>query len=165
MKTRREKKRGRVALNIMMCMVCVGGFLVLSFFSKMEMNLYQEHEWTTAEAVYQKSSSYIEKNTYEDADGGTIEEEETRYKWYYQYEINGKVYNCVVSDNISETPISGENTRTIMVATDNNAVYMLYENEEDFKNAYHSNRKSMLLIWGIVWFFMIFFTNLPRRRR
>lgn len=162
---RGKKKYGITFINVLFCIICIVGFAVMVLINKMEMDLYQKHEWTTVDAEYKKSISYTEEHSYEDADGETHTEERIRYKWYYEYEMDGQVYDCISSGEVNEEPSGGKDTRTIMVATDDNSVYMLYENEEDFKNSYNFRMKYMILVWGMICLVMICFCKLFRIRK
>lgn len=160
-----ERKNHRVMLLcIILCGMCIAGFVFMFLVNKGDMDLYQAHEWTNVEAVYKKSGSYTETHYYENENGETEEEERVRYKWYYEYEINGQVYDCVDKGKVSEEPFEREKIRTIMVAVDDNAVYLMYENEEAFKNAYHSRNKMLMFVWGMICLIVIFIC-LPRKRR
>lgn len=120
--------------------------------NKQQMDFYKAHQWTTVEAAYIKSNSYTETDRYNDGDGNVEEVERTRYEWHYEYEIDGQVYECISRGEVSEKPYYEEqNTRTIMVATDDYSVYMLYESEEDFKNSYNSGTKILMIVWGVIW--------------
>ena len=155
----REKNHGiniGSIVSVLFGIVCIVGLVLTFLFCKQEMDLYQAHEWTTVKAAYIQSNSYTETERDEDADGNVEEVERTYYNWLYEYEIDGKMYECVVTGKSGEKPYEGQNTRTIMVATDDYTVYMLYENEEDFKNSYKSGIKFVTLVWlGVFCFFIV----------
>lgn len=150
-----ERRKHRIGLvNIILIGLYIAGVVLLFVYNKRDMDLYQAHEWVTVEAVYKRSNSYTVTTYDEDGDE---DEEEIRYEWYYEYKINGKVYECRVKDNIEEEPYGGQDTRTIMAATDDNSVYLLYENEEELKNSHNYKKRLSMFIWGIVGLVLILY--------
>lgn len=146
----RRRNQGMKFAGIILCIMCVVGFLFLHMVNKLQMDLYNAHEWISVEAVYKNSSSYIETETISDDEGDSETIEYVRYKWYYDYEVNGKNYSCSESGKTYEEPTESERTRTIMVAEDDNSVYMLYESPQDFENSYQMKRKTWQHIWATV---------------
>ena len=144
----RRRNQGMKFLSLLCCIMCVAGFVCLHIMDKLQMDIYNAHEWIQVEATYKNSSSYIEKETIEDDEGDTETIEYVRYRWYYDYEINGKSYSCNEGDQINEKPEEMEETRTILVAEDNNSIYMLYESKEAFEKSYHAKSKNRMWIWG-----------------
>lgn len=129
-------------------------FFVIYRQNKTEKEDFESHEWMQVEATFQSSSSYIEEAT----------EEHVRYIWCYTYEVNGTIYTCSERGQISESPAT--NKRTIMVAEDDVAHYMMYENEEDFNRSYKSKNKTLFSICAAFFVILCIMTSIkikPRR--
>lgn len=135
---KRKKTRLGCVENVLFVMLCIVGFS-LFIHTKKQMNLYQSHEWITVEAVYNSSDSYSVST-----DDGV----ETRYRWNYIYEVDGQVYDCV--DDIEHTGPGSGGTIKIMVATDDNSIYMLYGSEEEFKASYKLLKRLNVYFWIIL---------------
>ena len=95
----------------------------------MILELYEKHEWIQAEATYSGSSSYIEER--QDEEGAVTEV--VRDSWCYDYEVNGQVRSAFLSGRKKEIPDKKEQERMIMVAKDDNSIYMMYESDKQMK--------------------------------
>lgn len=135
--------------NAILLAACLISIFMMDTYNRRDLKLYEAHNWIAVEASYKDSKSYI----YIDDDYN----EESCYKWYYEYEIDGQVYNYIVERQMNEKPQDVNETRTIMVAEDVNYLYIPYENEEDLKSTYQSKNKIMMLILCTIWSVIIFF--------
>lgn len=151
--TMSEVKKFSIFLGVMIFFVA----LLIYANGKVKLDTYEAHQWYQVDAVYQKTTS----KKYDDLDYT-----ETEYTWHYEYVINGQRYACSVQNASSQYPNAYQYIKKIMVAKDNSAIYLLYEDVEDLKSSL-SHNVSKIIVYGGVYFalFCVVMKIIKKRRR
>lgn len=123
-------------------------------------NTYKSHSWIETEARFVGSEEYQTTEKigphHKGRTGSSITV--TRYKWEYQYEINGSSHSFIIDKRKESSPDNP--TKYIIAAEDDNSLYLSYKNGGVLK--------AMLVIFpliGIVMFSIVLAAILALRKR
>lgn len=123
-------------------------------------NTYKSHSWIETEAQFAGSEEYLttEKIGVRHHGGTRHSVTVIRYKWEYQYEINGTSHSFIIDKRKASSP---ENpTKYIIAAEDDNSLYLTYKNG--------GTLKAMLVVFpliGILMFSVVLAAILALRKR
>lgn len=123
-------------------------------------NTYKSHSWIETEAQFAGSEEYLttEKIGVRHHGGTRHSVTVIRYKWEYQYEINGTSHSFIIDKRKESSP---ENpTKYIIAAEDDNSLYLTYKNG--------GTLKAMLVVFpliGILMFSVVLAAILALRKR
>lgn len=123
-------------------------------------NTYKSHSWIETEAQFTGSEAYQTTERIGSRHKGRTRSSVivTRYKWEYQYEINGGSHSFIIDKRKESAP---ENkVKYIIVAEDDNSLYLSYKNGGALK--------AMLVIFpliGIVMFSVVLAAILALRKK
>lgn len=123
-------------------------------------NTYKSHSWIETEARFAGSEEYQTTEKIGPHHKGRTRSSVivTRYKWEYQYEINGSSHSFIIDKRKESSP--EKPTKNIIVAEDDNSLYLSYKNGGALK--------AMLVIFpliGIVMFSIVLAAILALRKR
>jgi len=139
----KKSKKEIISTSILTFTICALITLVVCMEEKKEMDYFNAHDWVQVEAEWSSAWRYEER----DSDDNMQE----YYRWYYTYEMDGKEYKCEESEHSDNEPPYEPYTKTILVASDDHSIYLLYENEEQFKESKAFQKKMTPVLLGIIW--------------
>lgn len=123
--------------------VIFAGFIAVFILKGLgDYNTYKSHSWIETEARFAGSEAYQTTERIGPRRHGRTRSSVTvtRYKWEYQYEINGGSHSFIIDKRKESSP---ENpTKHIIVAEDDNSIYLSYKNGGALK--------AMLVIFPLV---------------
>lgn len=123
-------------------------------------NTYKSHSWIETEAQFAGSEEYQTTERIGVRHKGRTRSSVTvtRYKWEYQYEINGSSHSFTIEKKKESRP--EKPTKYIIVAEDDNSLYLSYKNGGALK--------AMLIIFpliGILMFSVVLAAILALRKK
>ena len=141
--------------------VIFASYIAVFIFSGLgEYNTYKSHSWIETEARFVGSEAYQTTERIGSRHKGRTRSSVivTRYKWEYQYEINGRSHSFIIDKRKESSP--EKQTKYIIVAEDDNSLYLSYKNGGVLK--------AMLVIFpliGIVMFSLVLAAILALRKK
>ncbi|MDE5859535.1 MAG: hypothetical protein K2H23_04000 [Oscillospiraceae bacterium] len=109
--------------------VIFASFIAVFIFKGLgDYNIYKSHSWIETEAQFVGSEEYQTTEKIGPRRHGRTRNSVivTRYKWEYQYEINGSSHSFTIEKKKESSP---ENkVKYIIVAEDDNSLYLSYKN-------------------------------------
>ena len=91
-------------------------------------NIYKSHSWIETEAQFVGSEEYQTTEKIGARHKGRARNSiiVTRYRWVYQYEINGRPHSFIIDKRKESGP--EKPTKYIIAAEDDNSIYLSYKN-------------------------------------